>query len=153
MIAMAQAIMKIISKISLTRMNLMVNIMAYNTQIAGKKLFPIDQNMNINHFQGLSTTTFSFVIKWRVTIHPFFNSNYSTKKKLSIQNIRELLFIYWFFIFAYLFSLHIFQNYRHNKCIDMELTYFLQCTSLAKDGRSGTEAICRANSKYSSSSS
>ena len=48
MIAMAPAIMKIISKISLTLMNLM----AQNTQIAGKKRFPIDQNMNINHFRG-----------------------------------------------------------------------------------------------------
>ena len=59
MIATAQAIMKIISKISLMRMKLMVQ----NTPIVGKELFPIDQNMNINHFQGSSTTTFSFVIK------------------------------------------------------------------------------------------
>ena len=47
MIVMAQAIMKIISKISLMCMKLMVQ----NTQIVGKKPFPIDQKMNINHFQ------------------------------------------------------------------------------------------------------
>ena len=68
-------------------------LMAQNTQIAGKKLFRIDQKMNINHFRGLSKTTFCFLIKRRDTIHFFFNSNYSTIKKSSTQSFRELLFI------------------------------------------------------------
>ena len=89
MIAMAQAIMKIISKISLTRMNLMVNIMAYNTQIAGKKLFPIDQNMNINHFQALSKTIFFYWIRRRINIHSSSDRNYLKIKKSSIQNFRK----------------------------------------------------------------
>ena len=89
MIAMAPAIMKIISKTSLTRMNLMVQ----NTQIAGKQLFPIDQNMNINHFRASSKTTFCFIIEGLVTIHTFFDKNYSTTKKSSIQNFRELFII------------------------------------------------------------
>ena len=91
MIAMAQAITKIILTISLTRMKLMVQ----DTQIVGKQLLPTDQNMNINHFRGLPKATFCFLIAWRVSIHPFFNSNYWTKKKSSIQSIREfnILFI------------------------------------------------------------
>ena len=92
MIVMAQAIMKIISKIRLTRMILMVQ----DTQIAGKKLCRIDQKMNINHSRGLSKTTFCFWIKRRVTIHFFVNGNYSTIKESSIQSFRELLFIYLF---------------------------------------------------------
>ena len=90
MIVMAQAIMKIISKIRLTRMILMVQ----DTQIAGKKLFRIDQKMNIHHFRILSKTTFSFIIKRRETSHYFFNRNYSTRKESSTQSFRELLFIF-----------------------------------------------------------
>ena len=47
MIAMARAIMKIISKISLKRMKLMEQ----NTQIVEKKQFPIGPNIHMNHFQ------------------------------------------------------------------------------------------------------
>ena len=52
-------------------------------------------------------------------------------------------------------SLHLFKNYgKSNKCIDMELTYFLECTSLAKTNlsKTGFEDICRANGKFSLSS-
>ena len=142
MIATAQAIMKIISKISLTRMKLMVQ----NTQTVRKKLLPTDQNMNINHFQGLSKACLCFLIKRRVAILPFSNSNYLTKKKLSTQSSRELL-IPLLFIFIF-FSLHLFKNYGNsNKCVDVEVTYFLECTSMAQAGRLDTEAICKASRK------
>ena len=64
-----------------------------------------------------------------------------------------------FLIFSF-FSLHLFKNYgRLKKCVDMELTYFLECTalgetSLAQTGlsKTGFEDICRQNGKFSSSS-
>jgi len=85
MIAMAQAIMKIISNLPLTRMIWMVQ----DTQIARKKLFHIDQRMNINHFRGLSKRTFFFGIQRRATLHFFVSRNYSEIKKSSIQSFRE----------------------------------------------------------------
>ena len=92
MIVTAQAIMKITSKISLTRMNLMVQ----NIQIAGKNLFPTDHEVNINEFRSLLKTTFSFIIQRRVIFYFYFNRNYATIKKSSIQSFRELLSIFSF---------------------------------------------------------
>ena len=58
------------------------------------------------------------------------------------------------------FRLHLFKNYGKTKqCVDMELTYFLECsafaeTSLAQTGlsKTGFEDICRQNGKFSLSS-
>ena len=52
------------------------------------------------------------------------------------------------FAFLYVFSVHIFKNYWNNKCVDLELTYFLECpgTSIAKSSRSSAEAICTGKS-------
>ena len=60
-------------------------------------------------------------------------------------------------IHLYFFSLHLFKNYgRSTKCVDMELTYFLECTSLAKTSlaktdlsKTGFQATCRPNGKFS----
>ena len=49
----------------------------------------------------------------------------------------------------YIFSFHLFKNYGNDgNCIDMELSYYLECTSFAEAGKSGTEAICQANGKF-----
>ena len=46
-------------------------------------------------------------------------------------------------------SLHLFKDYgNYGDCIDMELSYYLECSSLARSGRSGTEAICQPNGEY-----
>ena len=167
--------MKIISKISLTRMKLMVQ----NTQIAGKNLFPIDHAMNINQFRSLSKTTFSFIIQRPVIFYFLSKRNYKSIKMSLIQSFREFLSIFSIqfsklntaifddllkghrivpnarfayianFILIHAFSLHLFNNYGKNKeCVDMELTYFLECTSLAKTGRLSAENICTSNGKF-----
>ena len=96
--------------------------------------------------RGLSKACLCFLIKRRVAIQLSFNSNYLAKKKLSTQSSRELL-IPPLFILIF-FSLHLFKNYGNsNKCVDMEVTYFLECTFMAQAGRLGTEAICKVNRK------
>ena len=83
--------------------------MVQNTQIVRKKLYPIDQKMNINHSQGLLITSLYFLIQRRVSTHLFYNRNYLTKEKSSIQSIRELLLIFSvYFAYFHIFSVSIF---------------------------------------------
>ena len=60
--------------------------MVHNIQIAGKNLFPIDHEMNINQFRRLSKTTLCFTIQRRATFYFYFKRNYASIKKSSIQS-------------------------------------------------------------------
>ena len=121
-------------------------LMAQNTQIVPKKLFGIDPEKNINYFRVLKIPCFCLMMD--LTIHPLTMSNCQRKKKFSIQIFRELFNIFFFAFSEHNFSFHLFKNYgNYGNCIDMELSYYLECSSLARPGRSGTKAICRANSK------
>ena len=54
----------------------------------------------------------------------------------------------WIDIF-YIFSFHLFKNYENNgDCIDMELSYYLECSSFVEAGKSGTVAICQENGEF-----
>ena len=51
------------------------------------------------------------------------------------------------------FSIHCFNNYEENgACIDLELSYFLECSTLSKLGRKGQTAKCVPNCKFNHSS-
>ena len=73
----------------------------------------------------------------------------SAKKHIvgvSLTCIDVIFEAFWVF---FVFSFHLFKNYKNNRdCIDMELSYYLECSSLAEAGRSGTVAICQANGKF-----
>ena len=61
---------------------------------------------------------------------------------------KSLRFIHVLICFI-VFSLHLFKNYGNNgDCLDMELSYYLECSNLVQTGQSGTAAICQANGEF-----
>ena len=157
MIAITQVIMKIFSASQLLHMKLM----AHNTQTVRKKLFAIDQKKNISFFRVLPKLCSCCMMVQ--TIYLLIMINYPSKKTLLIQSIREFFILYFHFyieifyfenlpipyIYWYVFSLHLFKNYGNKgDCLDMELSYYLECSSLVQTGQSDTVAFCQANGEF-----
>ena len=134
MIAMAQAITRIILMISMRRLLLMVQ----STRIARKKLFPIDLKTNINHCRVLEGQFSCFIMD--IIIRPWIERilNDSVDNQFLIQIFRKSFFFVFFGRFSmhmalyrheyiilivnYDFSFHLFKNYgNYGDCIDIEL--------------------------------
>ena len=73
--------------------------------------------------------------------------NFSTISQLFVPSIRE----YHFYFKTKLFfcRIHCFNNFESNgACIDLELSYFLECSTLSKTGRNGKNATCIPDGKF-----